>query len=170
MLHLVFLSWGWRQRSGHVRYWRFEMFGRVGHQPKVSVFDKLWILVQKNRVIIKTIEQNQKGDSWEVFSSDASVQRATCTQEYHFVNNLKHVKVSNASLNVLFHDLCVRLMCRTHLADDELSSELMVQDKRQKQEASSIEEELLISHRLLVSGGGNLFISTFLKKRCSEWN
>lgn len=38
---------------------------------------------------------------------------------------------------------------RTHLADDELSSELMVQDKRQKQEASSIEEELLISHRLL---------------------
>lgn len=100
----------------------------------------------------------KRGDSWEVFSSDVSVQRAKCTQESHFLNNLKHVKVSDASLNVVFHYLCVRLMCRTHLADDELSSELMVQDKRQKQEASSIEEELLLSHRLLVSKGGNLFI------------
>ena len=69
-------------------------------------------------------------------------------------NNLKHVKVSDASLNVLFLYLSVSVMCRTHHPDDELSSELMVQDKRQKQEASSIEEELLLSHRLLVRGGG----------------
>ncbi|KAE8294944.1 Hypoxia-inducible factor 3-alpha [Larimichthys crocea] len=38
---------------------------------------------------------------------------------------------------------------RTHIPDEELSSHLMIQDKRQKQEASSIEEELLLSHRLL---------------------
>ncbi|XP_019121102.2 hypoxia inducible factor 1 subunit alpha, like isoform X1 [Larimichthys crocea] len=38
---------------------------------------------------------------------------------------------------------------RTHIPDEELLSHLMIQDKRQKQEASSIEEELLLSHRLL---------------------
>ncbi|XP_023266086.1 hypoxia-inducible factor 3-alpha-like isoform X2 [Seriola lalandi dorsalis] len=38
---------------------------------------------------------------------------------------------------------------RTHNPDEELPSQLMVQDKRQKQEPSSIEEELLLSHRLL---------------------
>ncbi|XP_028276383.1 hypoxia inducible factor 1 subunit alpha, like [Parambassis ranga] len=38
---------------------------------------------------------------------------------------------------------------RTHNLDEELSSQLMVQDKRQKQDPSSIEEELLLSHRLL---------------------
>ncbi|KAG8001767.1 Hypoxia-inducible factor 1-alpha, partial [Nibea albiflora] len=38
---------------------------------------------------------------------------------------------------------------RTHIPDEELSSHLMIRDKRQKHEASSIEEELLLSHRLL---------------------
>ncbi|XP_041668971.1 hypoxia inducible factor 1 subunit alpha, like isoform X2 [Cheilinus undulatus] len=38
---------------------------------------------------------------------------------------------------------------RIHDPDEEMASELMIQDKRQKQEASSIEEELLLSHRLL---------------------
>ncbi|XP_073318730.1 hypoxia inducible factor 1 subunit alpha, like [Pagrus major] len=38
---------------------------------------------------------------------------------------------------------------RTHNPDEELMSQLMVQDKRKKQEASSIEEEFLLSHRLL---------------------
>ncbi|KAM6988225.1 hypoxia inducible factor 1 subunit alpha, like [Tautogolabrus adspersus] len=39
---------------------------------------------------------------------------------------------------------------RIHDQDEEMPSELMIQDKRQKQEASSsIEEELLLSHRLL---------------------
>ncbi|XP_034556774.1 hypoxia inducible factor 1 subunit alpha, like isoform X2 [Notolabrus celidotus] len=38
---------------------------------------------------------------------------------------------------------------RTHDADEEMPSELMIQGKRQKQEPSSIEEELLLSHRLL---------------------
>ncbi|XP_041796050.1 hypoxia inducible factor 1 subunit alpha, like isoform X2 [Chelmon rostratus] len=38
---------------------------------------------------------------------------------------------------------------RTHNPDEETSSQLMFQDKRQKQDASSVEEELLLSHRLL---------------------
>ncbi|XP_076590866.1 hypoxia inducible factor 1 subunit alpha, like isoform X3 [Chaetodon auriga] len=38
---------------------------------------------------------------------------------------------------------------RTHNPDEETSSQLMIQDKRQKQDASSVEEELLLSHRLL---------------------
>uniref|UniRef100_A0A8C4H357 PAS domain-containing protein n=1 Tax=Dicentrarchus labrax TaxID=13489 RepID=A0A8C4H357_DICLA len=38
---------------------------------------------------------------------------------------------------------------RTHNPDEELLSQLMIQDKRQKHDASSIEEELLLSHRLL---------------------
>ncbi|XP_040903163.1 hypoxia inducible factor 1 subunit alpha, like isoform X2 [Toxotes jaculatrix] len=38
---------------------------------------------------------------------------------------------------------------RTHKPDEEMSSQLMIQDKRQKQDPSSIEEELLLSHRLL---------------------
>ncbi|XP_074535128.1 hypoxia inducible factor 1 subunit alpha, like [Halichoeres trimaculatus] len=38
---------------------------------------------------------------------------------------------------------------RAHGLDEEIPSELMIQAKRQKQEASSIEEELLLSHRLL---------------------
>ncbi|XP_070825938.1 hypoxia inducible factor 1 subunit alpha, like [Chaetodon trifascialis] len=37
---------------------------------------------------------------------------------------------------------------RTHNPDEEMSSQL-IQDKRQKQDASSVEEELLLSHRLL---------------------
>ncbi|XP_035535487.1 hypoxia inducible factor 1 subunit alpha, like [Morone saxatilis] len=38
---------------------------------------------------------------------------------------------------------------RTHNPDEELLSQLMIQDKRQKHDASSIEEELLLNHRLL---------------------
>uniref|UniRef100_A0A4W6FTD9 Hypoxia inducible factor 1 subunit alpha, like n=1 Tax=Lates calcarifer TaxID=8187 RepID=A0A4W6FTD9_LATCA len=38
---------------------------------------------------------------------------------------------------------------RTHNPDEEMPSQLMIQDKRQKQDPSSIEEELLLSHRLL---------------------
>ncbi|XP_042342053.1 hypoxia inducible factor 1 subunit alpha, like isoform X3 [Plectropomus leopardus] len=37
---------------------------------------------------------------------------------------------------------------RCHNADDELPSQLMIQDKRQKQDPSSPEEEQLLSHRL----------------------
>ncbi|XP_068562959.1 hypoxia inducible factor 1 subunit alpha, like [Cebidichthys violaceus] len=38
---------------------------------------------------------------------------------------------------------------RAHNPDEETPSQLMIQDKRQKQDSSSIEEELLLSHRLL---------------------
>lgn len=38
---------------------------------------------------------------------------------------------------------------RAHGLDQEMPAALMIQAKRQKQEASSIEEELLLSHRLL---------------------
>ncbi|XP_047450086.1 hypoxia inducible factor 1 subunit alpha, like isoform X1 [Mugil cephalus] len=37
---------------------------------------------------------------------------------------------------------------RTHNPDEEMPSQLMIQDKRQKQDPSSIEEELLLTHRL----------------------
>ncbi|KAM4590536.1 hypoxia inducible factor 1 subunit alpha, like isoform 1-T2 [Fundulus diaphanus] len=40
---------------------------------------------------------------------------------------------------------------RTHDSDKEASPQLLLQDKRQKQEPSSIEEDLLLSHRLLGS-------------------
>uniref|UniRef100_A0A8C6NQE1 Hypoxia inducible factor 1 subunit alpha, like n=1 Tax=Nothobranchius furzeri TaxID=105023 RepID=A0A8C6NQE1_NOTFU len=39
---------------------------------------------------------------------------------------------------------------RSHDSDEELLPQLMLQDKRQKQEPPSMEEELLLSHRLLV--------------------
>ncbi|XP_069574393.1 hypoxia inducible factor 1 subunit alpha, like [Brachyistius frenatus] len=38
---------------------------------------------------------------------------------------------------------------RTHNPDEEMPAQLMVHDKRQKHDPSSIEEELLLSHRLL---------------------
>ncbi|XP_031719429.1 hypoxia inducible factor 1 subunit alpha, like [Anarrhichthys ocellatus] len=38
---------------------------------------------------------------------------------------------------------------RAHNVDEEMPSQLMIQDKKQKQDPSSIEEELLLSHRLL---------------------
>lgn len=38
---------------------------------------------------------------------------------------------------------------RTHNPDEKMTSQLMIQDKRQKQGPSSIEEELILSHRLL---------------------
>ncbi|XP_071352045.1 hypoxia inducible factor 1 subunit alpha, like isoform X2 [Trachinotus anak] len=40
---------------------------------------------------------------------------------------------------------------RTHNPDEEMPSQLVIQDKRQKQDPSSIEQELLLSHRLLDS-------------------
>uniref|UniRef100_A0A1A8JBH1 Hypoxia-inducible factor 1, alpha subunit, like n=1 Tax=Nothobranchius kuhntae TaxID=321403 RepID=A0A1A8JBH1_NOTKU len=40
---------------------------------------------------------------------------------------------------------------RSHDSDEELLPQLMLQDKRQKQEPPSMEEELLLSHRLLES-------------------
>ncbi len=47
--------------------------------------------------------------------------------------------------------LC-HLLCRTHNPDEEALSRLMIQNKRQKLDASSVEEELLLYHKLLVSG------------------
>lgn len=48
--------------------------------------------------------------------------------------------------------LLVVLSCSTHNSDEEMSAHLMIQDKRQKKEASSIEDELL-GYTLMVSGG-----------------
>lgn len=56
------------------------------------------------------------------------------------------------------------LSSRAHNSDGEMPSHLMIRGKRQKKDASSIEEELL-SYRLLVSGGVEEEISTFLKKK-----
>lgn len=53
---------------------------------------------------------------------------------------------------VTFHTLPVVLSCSAREPDKETTSHLMSQDKRQKKEASSIEDELL-GYRLMVSGG-----------------
>uniref|UniRef100_A0A3Q2PYL9 Hypoxia inducible factor 1 subunit alpha, like n=1 Tax=Fundulus heteroclitus TaxID=8078 RepID=A0A3Q2PYL9_FUNHE len=56
-----------------------------------------------------------------------------------------------APLECFYFDCFVCLSFRTHDSDREASPQLLLQDKRQKQEPSSIEEDLLLSHRLLGS-------------------
>lgn len=56
--------------------------------------------------------------------------------------------LSSSEPTALTPDVSVRGK-RAHSLDQEMPSELMIQTKRQKHEPSSIEEELLLSHRLL---------------------
>lgn len=53
----------------------------------------------------------------------------------------------------MFYNLARSLFLRAH-NPDEMPSQMMSQDKRQKQAPSSTDEELLLSHGLLVSGRG----------------
>lgn len=69
--------------------------------------------------------------------------------EHNSVNSLTEHLVEFIILHVLQSLPSVRRTCRTHNPDDEEASNLMIQDKRQKQDASSLEEEL--HYRLLVS-------------------
>lgn len=87
------------------------------------------------------------------------------------MSDMKSFRSLSLSLSLTI-SLSLSVSFRTHNPDEEMPSQLMIQDKRQKQEPCSLEEKLLLTHKLLVSAGreGANVSRPLLKAATRAWN